>query len=94
VETEDDQIVPTRPTLIPCAAPSPSAARLFLEFALSPEGKAPFGAAALIGRDEPPSRRTGAPVTTVPLGVAMLSYSGQRKRGRFLDTRIRLVLKP
>ncbi|MCZ8098695.1 MAG: extracellular solute-binding protein [Burkholderiales bacterium] len=94
VETEDYQIVTTRTALIPRAARSPAAARLFLEFALSPEGQAVFGAAALIGRDAPPSRRAGAPVTTVPLGVAMLSYSDQRKRGRFLDTWIQLVLKP
>jgi two-component system sensor histidine kinase TctE len=94
VATEDYQIVTTRTALIPRAARAPAAARLFLEFALSPEGQAVFGPAALIGRDAPPSRRAGAPVTTVPLGVAMLSYSDQRKRGRFLDTWIQLVLKP
>lgn len=94
VTTEDYQIVTTRTALIPRAARAPAAARLFLEFALSPDGQAVFGPAALIGREEEQSRRTGAPVTTVPLGVAMLSYSDQRKRGRFLDTWIQLVLKP
>ncbi len=94
VETEDYRIVTIRTALIPRAARAPGAARLFLDFALSPEGQAVFGAAALVGQESPPSRRTGAPVTTVPLGVAMLSYSDQRKRGRFLDTWIQLVLKP
>ncbi|MHB2169028.1 sensor histidine kinase [Alsobacter sp. R-9] len=94
VETEDYQIVTTRTALIPRTARSPDAARLFLEFALSPEGQTAFGASALLGADAPAGRRAGGPVTTLPLGVAMLSYSDQRKRGRFLDTWIQLVLKP
>lgn len=94
VETEDYRIVTTRTALVPRTARSAGAARLFLEFALSPEGQGLFGVSALLGQDAEPARRTGAPVTTVPLGVAMLSYSDQRKRGRFLDTWIQLVLKP
>ena len=94
VATEDYRIVTTQTALVPRSARNLGAATRFLDFILSPAGQERLGEAALLPETPPPQRRSGIPVTTIPLGPAMLGYSDQRKRGRFLDTWIQLVLKP
>lgn len=94
VATEDYRIVTTQTALVPRSARNLAAATRFLDFILSPAGQDRLGEAALLPETPPPQRRSGVPETTIPLGPAMLGYSDQRKRGRFLDTWIQLVLKP
>lgn len=94
VGMEDYAIVALRTALIPKAARNIAAAELFLGFLLSEDAQARFGAAALLRPNAERPERGSVPVSVIPLGIASLIHSDQRKRGRFLDTWIQLVLKP
>lgn len=94
VSTEDYAVVTTRTAMVPRAAANPQAAERFIAFLLSPDAQALLGDAALL----PPSGEGPAlstvPVSPVPLGAAALIHSDQRRKERFLDTWIQLVLRP
>jgi iron(III) transport system substrate-binding protein len=94
VPMEDYSIIAMRTALIPKAARSPALAELFLAFLLSEEAQGRLGEAALLRPDAARPERSSVPVSIIPLGAASLIHTDQRKRGRFLDTWIQLVLKP
>ncbi len=94
VQTEDYAVVTTRTAMIPRAARNHQAAERFIAFLLSPEAQELLGEAALIpaGAEEP--RLSTVPLSPVPLGAAALIHSDQRRKERFVDTWIQLVLRP
>lgn len=94
VPMEDYSIVAMRTALIPKAARNPALAELFLDFLLSEDAQARLGESALLRPGRPQPEHGSVPVSIIPLGAASLIHSDQRKRGRFLDTWIQLVLKP
>jgi two-component system sensor histidine kinase TctE len=95
VEPEDYKLIVLRTLLIPKTAREPAAARAFVDFVLSDQGQDIIGASALLpDRQRWPEAQTGATAHIVPLGPASLIFLDERKRNRFLDTWIQLMLKP
>ena len=94
IPMEDYSIIAMRTAFIPKAARSPALAELFLNFLLSEDAQTRLGEAALMRPNGARPEGSAVPISIIPLGAASLIHSDQRKRGRFLDTWIQLVLKP
>lgn len=96
VAPDDYSIIITRSLLIPASARAADLAAAFIDLALSPAGQSHLGAAALLppGSFEMSRTRAGAPGHPIPLGPAALTFVDERKRTRFMDTWIQLVVKP
>ena len=94
VAPEDYRLVMLRTALIPRTSRSPEAAREFLDLALSDGGQSAIGTTAI--REHRVARPDESDRTTeriVPLSPASLIFLDERKRNRFLDTWIQMVVK-
>ncbi|HEY8564615.1 MAG TPA: extracellular solute-binding protein [Beijerinckiaceae bacterium] len=95
IEPQDYRLAVLRTLLIPRTALEPELAAAFVNFVLSDEGQGLIGPTALrrmaAARTEPGPSGT---VHIIPLSPASLIFLDERKRNRFFDTWIQLMLKP
>jgi two-component system sensor histidine kinase TctE len=95
VEPQDYRLVVLRTLLVPRTAREPGLARAFVDLALSEAGQAAIGSTALLGpRRAAAEGEARAPAHVVPLAPASLIFLDERKRNRFLDTWLQLMVKP
>lgn len=90
---EDYGVAVSRTALVPKGARNPLLAEEFVAFLVSPEAQSLLGEASTSEEQARQADRV-APTATIPLGPASLVYGDERKRSRFLDTWIQLILKP
>lgn len=94
IDPEDYRLVVMRTALIPRTSRFAEGARAFLDLALSDEGQMAIGATAIRQHaDASPRPSSGKTERIVPLAPASLIFQDERKRNRFLDTWIQMMIK-
>src|SRR5690606_20303725 len=96
VVPDDYVLVLTRSMLIPRSAPHPDLARAFIDFALSPAGRAVAAAPTALGAgiaqgtgewtSEAIAARGRGAIQPIPLGPGLLAALDTLRRQRFIDT--------
>ncbi len=94
-EPDDYRVALLRTMMIPRTARNPAGAHAFVDFVLSSQGQALIGKTALFPHTEQgPQHEADLSANVVPLGPAALVFLDERKRMRFMDTWLELLVSP